>query len=190
MSIPASETFSSETERPRLRPLEAGDEALFHALYTDPVTMRFVGVPWVPAEAAKRFRRILQRGQQSTPADRYLVIVGQATADPLGICGSSHYDPVTMRLELGMMLLLRGRRLGVARGALTALVDYMFRESPAVELYARFATANMAARNVMARTGFRPVHVAEVERHKSTMCEWSILRSKWRTPDQSTVGGK
>lgn len=164
----------------RLRPMTQGDEALFHALYTDPETMRFVGAAWTPAEAAKRFQRILQRGQGSPPADRYLVIVGEVTPDPLGICGSSHYDPNAMRLELGMMLLPQGRRLGVGRAALGTLVDYMFRESPAVEVYARFAAVNRAAGNLMARAGFHPSPVTGKERHESATCEWSIFRSEWR----------
>ncbi|MGN6704649.1 MAG: GNAT family N-acetyltransferase [Rhodanobacter sp.] len=172
-------SFSREAGSVRLRPMTQGDEALFHALYTDPETMRFVGAAWTPAEAAERFRRVLQRGQESALANRYLVIVEEATGDPLGICGSSHYDPVTMRLELGMMLLLRGRRLGVGRAALGALVDYMFRESPAVEVYARFAAVNRAAENVMARAGFHPGPVAKTERHESATCEWSIFRSEW-----------
>lgn len=174
----------------RLRPMTQSDEALFHALYTDPETMRFVGAAWTPAEAAKRFRRILQRGQESTPADRYLVIVGESMPDPLGICGSSHYDPVAMRVEVGVMLSPQGRRLGVGRAALGALVDYMFRESPAVEVYARFAAVNRAAGNVMARAGFHPGPVAETERHESTTCEWSIFRSEWPMAKSITVGDK
>jgi RimJ/RimL family protein N-acetyltransferase len=166
------------------------DEPLFHALYTDPETMRFIGPPWTLEEAAKYFRKILQRGGEPVSGGRCLVIVGDTVPDPLGICGSSHYDPVAMRLEVGMMLLPLGRKLGRGRGALAALVDYMFQESPAVEVYARFAAANTAARNVMARVGFRLEHVAGVEQHESTMCEWSILRSRWRIPNQINSRGK
>lgn len=164
----------------RLRPMTEDDEPLFHALYTDLETMRFIGTPWTHAKAAKLFRKILQRGAEPGPGDRCLVIIGGASPDPLGICGSSHYDPVTMRLEVGMMLLPLGRKLGIGRGALTALVDHMFAEPLVVEVYARFAAANKAAKNVMARVGFRQDGVAGGERHDSSVCEWSIHRSRWR----------
>lgn len=181
-------SFSREAGSVRLRPMTQGDEALFHALYTDPETMRFVGAAWTRAEAAERFRRVLQRGQESALANRYLVIVEEATGDPLGICGSSHYDPVALRVEVGVMLLPSWCGQGVGKGALAALVDCLFQEPSLLEVYARFAVENSAARNLVTRVGFRPNHAAKGKKQDRLACEWSVCRSQWNT-GQTTNNG-
>lgn len=172
----------------QLRPLREADESLFQALYTDAQTMRFVGGPWTPAEAARRFRAILSRQGAPTPADRFLVIEEISNREPMGICGSSHYDRAGMRVEVGVMLLPQGRGLGVGRAALGALVDYMFQEPSLLEVYARVAIENSAARNLVTRVGFRQSRVAEGKKQGTLACEWSVHRSQWNT-GQTTNNG-
>lgn len=179
MFIPTSETFSCEAERPRLRPLEAGDEALFHALYTNPETMRYIDEPWTPVAAAERFRKAIRRQGKSPLCGRFLVILGGNAQAPLGICGMSHYDPVAMRIEVGMVLLREGRRSGIGRGSLTALVDLAFEEEQVNEVYARFAPRNAAARNLVARIGFEPSRAVNNGEQTSIMSEYSVSRSIW-----------
>jgi RimJ/RimL family protein N-acetyltransferase len=179
---------ANETGAVRLRSLAQGDEPLFRALYTDAQTMRFVGSPWTPAEAARRFRAIICRQDESTPADRFLVIEGKSTREPMGICGSSHYDRVGMRVEVGVMLLALGQRAGAGRGALMALVDHLF-ESPLVaEVYARVAVGHSAASNLARRAGFRPDPVARGGEQDVGEHQWSAHRSTWRTSEKPTAG--
>ena len=172
----------------RLRPLREADEPLFQALYTDAQTMRFVGDPWTPAEAARRFRAILSRRETLVSTDRFLVIEEKSSREPMGICGSSHYDRAGMRVEVGVMLLPQGRRLGVGRAALGALVDYMFQEPSLLEVYARVAIENSAARNLVTRVGFRQSRAAEGNKQGTLTCEWSVHRSQWNM-SQTTNNG-
>jgi len=171
----------------RLRPLVEGDEPLFQALYTDAQTMRSVGGPWTPVEAARRFRAILSRRGKSTPANRFLVIEEKSSRTPLGICGSSHYDRAGMRVEVGVMLLPLGRRAGVGRSALVALVDHLFEEPLVVEVYARVAVGHSAARNLVRRAGFRPNPVARGGEQDVGERQWSIHRSTWRASEKPTA---
>jgi RimJ/RimL family protein N-acetyltransferase len=181
-------SFSREAGSMRLRPMTQGDEPLFHALYTDPEIMRFVGGPWTPAEAAERFRATLCRRGKAVVADRFFVIEEKSSREPMGICGSSHYDRAGMRVEVGVMLLPRGRRLGVGRAALGALVDYMFQEPSLLEVYARVAIENSAARNLVTRVGFRQSRVAEGKKQGTLACEWSVHRPQWNTRQTTNNG--
>lgn len=174
-------SFSCKAEVAQLRLLREGDEALFHALYTDPVTMRFIGGPWTPTKVASKFKGIVDRQGGSNFDDRFLVILEKATQTPLGVCGTSHYDPVAMRLEVGIVLSSEGRRLGIAREALTALVGFAFEELMVDEVYACFAVGNKPARNLVARLGFRPSRAGRVggKLEEVVECEWSVHRSAW-----------
>ncbi|HXS04584.1 MAG TPA: GNAT family N-acetyltransferase [Rhodanobacter sp.] len=172
-------SFSCETDALRLRPLMEIDEALFVALYTDPDTMRFIGSPWTPEEARRQFRKAIRQQGRSAPGSRYLVIARKNVLAPLGICGTSHYDPAIQRIEVGMVLLPEGRRLGVAREALMALVGLVFEEQLVGEVFARFTSENVAARNLVSRVGFRPDSIAMEKEPGAAICVWSIHRSAW-----------
>lgn len=182
-------SFSCETEGLQLRPLAEGDEPLFHALYGDPETMRFISCPWTPVKAAKRFRGFLDRQGESTLGDRFLVVVRKPTQTSLGICGTSHYDSSAMRLEVGMVLLPLGRKVGIGREALTALVGRAFEEPLVNEVYARVAAGNSAARNLVARIGFRQDCVRRGEGCDLTACEWSVYRSEWGISKSTSFQG-
>jgi RimJ/RimL family protein N-acetyltransferase len=179
--IPKS--FSCDTRRLRLRPLAEGDEALFHALYTDPETMRFIGAPLSLAEATSRFRAIIQRQGDSVFETRFLAIVAKNDWEPMGICGMSHYDPTTMQLEVGVMLLPEGRGQGVAREAMAALVRRIFDEQLVHQVCIRFLVGNAAMRSLAFRLGFGPDGAATGQGQDSTICRWSIRHSSWHAGD-------
>lgn len=181
--------FSCETERLRLRPLAASDEALFHALYTDPETMRFIAPPLTAEEASSRFRKVIRQQGEPALGARYVVIEGKTTQLPMGICGTGHYDQAVRRLEVGMVLLLEGRKRGFAREALAALVGLAFDEPWVSEVYARFAAGHTAAANLVERVGLRSNHATRGEGEGMAMCEWSVLRSAWRISRTSNNRG-
>lgn len=182
-------SFSCETGRLQLRPLAEGDELLFHALYTDPGTMRFIKDPLTPANATRQFHKIIHRQGGSALAGGFLALVEKDAHTPLGICATSHYDPTTMRLEVGLMLLPLGRRLGVGREALTALVGLAFEETLVDEVYARSAAGNTAAKNLLARVGFRSDGIAKGDRQKLAMWAWSMHRSRWLVSKSTNFRG-
>ena len=61
--------FAFETDRLRMRPLRADDEALFLDLYTDAETMRYIGEP-LSLERAKRSLRKLSGVDQRVATRR------------------------------------------------------------------------------------------------------------------------
>ncbi|MEO9078713.1 MAG: GNAT family N-acetyltransferase [Rhodanobacter sp.] len=182
-------SFSCETAGLQLRPLMKDDEPLFHALYSHAETMRFLSDPWTPSEVTKRFQKTVARQERPTLGNRYLVIVGKGGLAPMGICGTSHYDPVDMRLEVGVMLLPAGRGLGVGKEALTALVGRAFEEPLVDEVYARVAADNIAMKGLLVSVGFRPAGSVKDGGQKSAMCEWSLHRSIWCVSKSTTVRG-
>lgn len=190
MDVLSLKSFSWETERLCLRPLAEGDEALFHALYTDAQIMRFIGTPLTAAEAASQFRKIVHRQGEPALDRRFLVIVAKNTRAPLGICGTSHYDPGTMRLEVGMVLLPEGRGRGVAREALVALVGRVLEERLVGGVCVRFAAGNTAMRSLASSIGFSSDGAARGRRQDSTICHWSVHRSSWRSSETTNSQGK
>jgi len=173
-------SFSRKARSVRLRPMMQSDEALFHTLYTDPETMRFVGAPWTPAEAVERFRATLCRRGKTVVTDRFFVIEEKSSREAMGICGSSHYDRANMRVEVGVMLLPLGRRAGVGRGALMALVDHLFEEQLLVEVYARIVAGHSAAENLVKRASFLLDMVVKGGERDVGERQWSVHRSTWR----------
>lgn len=173
--------FLCETEQLRMHPLAEDDKALFHALYTDLQIMRFIGTPLTEAEAESAFGGIVHRQREPSLDLRFLAMVHKHTQMPLGICGTGHHDPIAARLEIGMVLLPVGRRLGIAREALTALVDRAFDEQLVNEVYACIAAGNTLARNLLSRVGFRQDIADRRQGPESTACHWSVHRSSWRT---------
>jgi RimJ/RimL family protein N-acetyltransferase len=168
-----------ETKRFRLRLLEEGDAALFHGLYTDPDTMRFICPPLSAEQAATRFPKIVARQRRPSFEGRFLVILDKATLQAVGICGTSQYDADALRLEVGMVLKPEARAQGVAREALTALMKRIFVVSPVNEIWAQFSAENLAARQLVVSIGFTPC--ADEGQREGVLSKhvYSAHRSSW-----------
>lgn len=184
MDAPNVKSFSCETERLRLRPLAEGDEALFHALYTDPEVMRFIGTPLTEKEAAGRFRKIVRRQLEATAEGKYLVILARETHKAIGICGTSDYDAKTGALEVGLVLTHEGRKQGFAREALAALMENIFAASEIQELCVRFAPENTAAETLASSVGFSSCTGRHANDRDSSRRYWSAQRPL-RCPSKS-----
>ncbi|MFC5525636.1 GNAT family N-acetyltransferase [Rhodanobacter ginsengisoli] len=169
-------SFSCETERLLLRPLAEGDEAFFHAIYTDPEIMRFIGTPLTETQAAGRFRKIVRRQLEATAEGKYLVILVRETHKAIGICGTSDYDAKTGALEVGLVLTHEGRKQGFAREALAALVENVFLASRIQELCVRFSPENVAAQKLASSVGFLPCTSVPSDGRDSSRCYWSAQR--------------
>lgn len=151
---PALAAFKIDTERLHLRPLQPGDEALFHALYTDPDSMRFIAPPLSAAQAARHFLRTVA-GMQATPI-RWLslAMLRKQSQQPLGICGVSDFDAAARRLEVGILLTAQARSQGIAWEGLTALMRRLFELLSVDELWARFSAECFPAVMTECRAGY------------------------------------
>ena len=176
---PALAAFEIDTERLRLRPLQQGDEALFHALYTDPDSMRFIAPPLPAAQAVRYFHRTVA-GMQATPI-RWLslAMLRKQSQQPLGICGVSDFAAAARRLEVGILLTAEARSQGIAREGLTALMRRLFELLPVDELWARFPANHLAMERLVASAGFAPSTEVEVGEGPVPRRIWSVQRSTW-----------
>ena len=178
---PALAAFEIDTERLHLRPLQPGDEALFHALYTDPDTMRFIAPPLSAAQAARYFRRTVA-GMQATPI-RWLslTMLRKLSQQPVGICGVSNFDAAARRLEVGILLTAEARSQGVAREGLAALMNRLFEVLPVDELWVQFSVECATVKRLNSSLGFEPCAVAAGEGGLASggKCIWSVQRSTW-----------
>jgi RimJ/RimL family protein N-acetyltransferase len=176
---PCLEAFEIDTERLHLRPLQPCDEALFHALYTNPDTMRFIAPPLSTGQAARYFRSTVV-GMQATPI-RWLslAMLRKPSQQPVGICGVANFDAAARRLEVGILLTAEARSQGVAREGLTALMDRLFDVLPVDELWARFSADHPAAERLVASAGFAPCIEVEVGKGPVPRRIWSVQRSTW-----------
>jgi len=181
--------FDFETERLRLRPLNASDEALFHGLYTDQETMRFIAPPLSMEQASNNFQRIVARQSESSLKGRFLAMLDKATLQPVGICGTSRYDADALRVEVGIVLRPEARAKGFAREALTALMKRIFAVSPIQEICVRFSAQCPAVERLNIRVGFVPcVDEVQVEGLWSKRV-WSAHRSSWYAIETTNCQG-
>lgn len=170
-------TFDFETERLHLRPLDAGDEALFHGLYTDPKTMRFIAPPLSAEQAAKSFQKIVVRQRDSSLNGRFLAILENESQQPVGICGTSQYDADALRVEVGIVLRPEARARGFAREALTALVKRIFAGWLVDEIWVQCSTEYPAVERMVFSVGFIPRTEIAEEQGLLPKRIWSMHRS-------------
>jgi len=187
IALPA---FEFETARLLVRPLQAGDEALFHGLYTDPETMRFIGKPLSAEQASSRFRKIAAQQRKPSLKGCFLAMLDKATWQSLGICGTSHYDVAARRLEVGLVLRREARAQGFAREALAALMERIFAASPFNEIEVKFSAENRAAEHLVVSLGFTSCVDAAREAGLLSERRWSVCRSSWYVTNTTNAQGK
>lgn len=168
-----------ETERLRLRPLNTDDEALYHDLYTDPETMRFIAPPFSTEKAASSFRKVVALQHEPTLASRFMVIEEKAEQKGLGICGTSTFDADTRRVEVGIVLKSEGRSRGIGSEALPALMNRIFAVSLVQEIYLRFSAQHSVMLRLNTRVGFMPCADGAQEEGVLSKRVWSVHRSSW-----------
>lgn len=180
MTMATVETFSCETERLHLRPLLAGDEALFQELYTDSQTMRHIGSPLSAEQATSTFHMILAGMRQQPFRCLYLAVLDKVSMRPLGICGVRQFRADAIRQEVGLVLTKSARSRGIAREGLSALVDRIFALSPVDEVWAQFSGENLAAQQLVVAVGFHACDEEVSRQGISSKRRWSVHRSSWR----------
>lgn len=171
--------FDFETQRLRMRPLEAEDEMLFCDLYTDAETMRFIGEPLSPVLAQRSFRKALASPSKFPPERLFLAIFEKTTRRPLGISAIVQFDAGMTRAEVGIMLKSDARFRGFAREGLGALVETTFSVFPASEIWVECSARNPLVERMVSSIGFRRCDDSEKDEGPLSKRIWSVDRSSW-----------
>lgn len=147
-----------ESARLCLRPLRPEDEALYHALYTDPAVMARIGAPLAPASASRQFAEARRRNDDPAGVQRRWAVIERRSGAPLGLLALLGDPADPGNVELGVMLLPVAHGRGFAR----ELNDAVLAEAFGVggwglrRVWARHATGHGAAAGALGASGFEP----------------------------------
>lgn len=161
-----------------LRALQAGDQALYCALYGCPDAMRHVGAPLTAPRARAAFDRVLAQLAAASPRAAYWVLPARvdpaASAAGVGLMALQAASGDIDRAEVGVLLPPQAQGGGVASAALAALADMAFTTSALQTLWARHAEGHAAAAALMRRVGFDAA-----PRDGGSECRWQLGRTQW-----------
>lgn len=169
-----------ETDRLRLRPMEARDEAMFCHLYTDPDVMRRIVAPLSAEAAAQSFRRACQHNAKDTPGHRFWAIDlkpadGAAADTAIGMAALLRTGDSA---ELGVMLRNGWWNRGISSEAFVPLIDHAFLGMGLALVYAQRPDDDHALiiDRLLGRFGFArtPDRVED-----KTLCRWELPRARW-----------
>lgn len=161
-----------ETARLRMRPLDAGDEAIYCALYTAPALMRFIAAPLSESAALRSFRAALR---DSSRPQRW-VAFDNRNDRKLGILGLIGEGDGP---EIGVMLLAEAHGRGLGTEAMQGLVDHAFNAYGLRSIRARQQVVeNPTVIRMMTRLGFEALPPT-AERPEGG--EWELYRRDWET---------
>ena len=172
-----------EAARVRLRHLEASDTDSLYEIFSDREALRFWGfLPFTErAEAAKLLAEIHESFRQKT-----LFQWGIALAADDRVIGTStlfRLDEQSRRAEIGYILDRRQWGKGLASEALTALLDFAFREMNLHRIEADIEPRNAASVKIIERLGFvREGFLRErwiVGNEVQDSLFYGLLRSDW-----------
>jgi RimJ/RimL family protein N-acetyltransferase len=165
-----------ETARLRMRPLDARDEALYCALYTDPDTMRFICPPLSSERAKRTFRKSTMLPRPNSGPFLF-AMVRKDTAHAIGICAVVQVNARYGRAEIGMMLHAAARNAQFATEALHSLAKITFAVFPIDYVWVQYAPAHLAAERLVVKLGFEPWDKTKVDESRAANCIWVVSRS-------------
>ncbi|QNP39489.1 GNAT family N-acetyltransferase [Lysobacter solisilvae (ex Woo and Kim 2020)] len=176
-----------ETPRLRLRPMEAGDEAMFCHLYTDPDVMRRILPPLSSEAATQSFRRACAHNAKDAPGHRFWAIDHKAVEDvqSASAIGMAALLRSGDRAELGVMLRHGWWNRGISSEAFVPLIDHAFLGMGLALVYAERPDDDHARiiDRLLDRFGF--VHAPERATAPS-QCRWELPRATWAARREST----
>ena len=136
-----------------LRELLPSDVPGLYTIFSDPAVMRYWSTPAFQdvSEAVRLYEKI-QEGFRS----RQLFQWGIADAqDLLGTCTLFHLDPIHRRAEIGYALGQRFWGQGLARDAVTTVIDFAFDRLDLHRIEADVDPRNSRSLGLLERLGFR-----------------------------------
>jgi RimJ/RimL family protein N-acetyltransferase len=143
-----------ETPRLLLRPFAPGDAAIVHAVYSDPVVMRYVATG--PMEDISITERLLQDydAHQRRHGYSFWAVIERASGRLIGDAGL--YRTPSGEVELGYTLGERWWGRGYATEAAGRWVSVAFGELGITEIVALAEPANVASLHVLTKLGMQP----------------------------------
>jgi RimJ/RimL family protein N-acetyltransferase len=145
--------------RVALRLLDAGDSALYAALYGDPATMQYVAAARDPAQLQRGFAATCRANAATPPRRRVWVIFDPGDGQPLGLIGlvwDRDTEAGRQGAELGVMLPPARQGLGLATSAIAALRPLAFAQLGLDFLHTWHRDEHGLAGGLMAKAGFAP----------------------------------
>lgn len=164
-----------ETDRLRLRPMEARDEAMFCHLYTDPDVMRRIVAPLSAEAAANSFQRACSHNAKDTPGHRFWAIDDKGSATAIGMAALLRSGDSA---ELGVMLRNGWWSRGISSEAFVPLIDHAFLGMGLALVYAQRPDDDHARiiDRLLGRFGF----VRTPDKVKDpALCRWELPRARW-----------
>ena len=148
-------TWHLETARLRLRPMEPGDLDAFHAVVSDPVSMRFYPKPFDREGARVWIERVQQRYDDH--GFGLLAVVEKATGQMIGDCGPMRM-PVDRDefVELGWHIRRDRQGQGFATEAGAVCRDHAWSALGVDRLISLIRPENVPSWRVARKLGFRP----------------------------------
>jgi RimJ/RimL family protein N-acetyltransferase len=164
-----------ETDRLRLRPMEARDEAMFCHLYTDPDVMRRIVAPLSAEAAAQSFRSARRHNAKGQPGHRFWAIDDKDSDTAIGMAALLRSGDSA---ELGVMLRNGWWNRGISSEAFVPLIDHAFLGMGLALVYAQRPDDDHARiiDRLLGRFGFArtPDRVED-----KTLCRWELSRACW-----------
>lgn len=143
-----------ETARLRLRPIRAGDAALFCALYADPAVMRHIGPPLDAGAARRAFDAALRIDAAAGWPGYRIVALREAPAD-IGLVALQRRKARPRTADAGVMLQGGTQGRGLGAEAIAGVVDWAFAHALVEDIHTRNAAGNIAVLRMMERQGFQ-----------------------------------
>jgi [ribosomal protein S5]-alanine N-acetyltransferase len=139
--------------RVQLRELEPSDVPALFTIFSDPQVMRYWSTPAFQDQSeAVRLLEKIQEGFRSRQLFQWGIAEGQ---DLFGTCTLFHLDPVHRRAEIGYALAQRFWGKGLARDAVTAVIDFAFGELDLHRIEADVDPRNTRSLKLLEQLGFQ-----------------------------------
>ena len=174
-----------ETPRLRLRLLHEdseGDAPLYVHLYTDANVMRHIAPPLEVERAALAFARVCRHNRATRPGHRTWRINARASGADLGIAALQRAGDAA---EIGVMLREHGWGHGMAREALSAVLDHAF---DTLGLRLVYGERPDDAHAALVDRMFAPLGLDRVPRRVAGIARWELARTHWHAAKAEQAG--
>ena len=172
------------TERLALRTLEASDADAVHAYRVDPDVSRYQDWPFSSIDDVRAFLA-RQHGMDPFALNDWfqIGITLRGTGEVVGDFGLRARDNDRRQVELGITLARPFQRRGLGSEALSALLEFLFRQPDTHRIYCSVDPRNRSCLRLLERARFR--HEAHMVESLWINGEWvddvvfAILRREW-----------
>lgn len=163
-----------ETARFRLRPLEAHDDGLYIALYTDEEVMRHVGEPMAAVAARSAFDKVVAFSQRTDGRYQAWVVMDRSTGEEWGLLALVAREGGS---EIGALIWPQYHNAGVATEIIRRLMDFAFAEGGVDTVFTRHRAVNGGAEGLMRKLDFKRI---PAEGSKGGEVRWERTRRRWQ----------